>query len=261
MGGWWQRWRSRQEARALARRAIPEALWARTLERFPFLAARSAEDLTALRRLATLFLDRKEFSGANGLVVTDEMAVAIAAQACLPVLRLGLQAYDDFVGIVVHPAEVLARRVVTDEDGVVHHYDEVLAGEAMEGGPVMLSWADVSEAGELAQWGYNVVIHEFVHKLDMADGQADGMPPLPDRASRQQWRSVIEPAFEAFCREVDLGLDTFLDPYGSEALEEFFPVAAEAFFVAPQAFKLHHPELYTLFGGYFRQDPAAGLMG
>lgn len=242
----------------LARRAIPEALWARTLERFPFLAARSAEDLAALRRLATLFLDRKEFSGANGLVVTDEMAVAIAAQACLPVLRLGLHAYDDFVGIVVHPAEVLARRVVTDEDGVVHHYDEVLAGEAMEGGPVMLSWADVSEAGDLAQWGYNVVIHEFVHKLDMADGQADGMPPLPDRTSRQQWRSVIEPAYEAFCREVDLGLETFLDPYGSEAIEEFFPVAAEAFFVAPQAFRRHHPELYTLFAGYFRQDPAAG---
>lgn len=243
----------------LARRAIPEALWARTLERFPFLAARSAEDLAALRRLATLFLDRKEFSGANGLVVTDEMAVAIAAQACLPVLRLGLHAYDDFVGIVVHPAEVLARRVVTDEDGVVHHYDEVLAGEAMEGGPVMLSWADVSEAGELAQWGYNVVIHEFVHKLDMADGQADGMPPLPDRASRHQWRSVIEPAYEAFCREVALGLETFLDPYGGEALEEFFPVAAEAFFVAPQTFRLHHPELYTLFAGYFRQDPAAGV--
>ncbi|GIX25403.1 MULTISPECIES: M90 family metallopeptidase [Caldimonas] len=258
---WWQRWRSRVEARALARRAIPEPLWAHTLARYPFLAERSAEDLAALRRMATLFLDRKEFSGANGLVVTDEMAVAIAAQACLPVLHLGLQVYDDFVGIVVHPAEVVAHRVVTDEDGVVHHYDEVLAGEAMEGGPVMLSWADVSEAGELAQWGYNVVIHEFVHKLDMADGQADGMPPLPDRAARRQWRSVIEPAYEAFCRDVDQGLDTFLDPYGSESLEEFFPVAAEAFFVAASDFRRHHPELYGLFSGYFRQDPAAQTVG
>ena len=74
------------------------------------------------------------------------MAVAIAAQACLPVLRLGLRPYDGFVGIVVHPDEVQVRREFVDDDGVVHEYDDVLAGEAMEGGPVMLSWRDVSGA-------------------------------------------------------------------------------------------------------------------
>jgi MtfA peptidase len=256
MPGWWQRWQQRREARALSRRAIPDALWALTLARHPFLAERRADDREALRRLATLFLDRKEFTGANGLQVTDEMAVAIAAQACLPVLHLGLQAYDDFVGIVVHPAEVVARRVVTDADGVVHHYDEVLAGEAMEGGPVMLSWADVSEAGDLAEMGYNVVIHEFVHKLDMANGEADGVPPLPDRTTAETWRGTLQAAYDAFCRDVDEGFDTFLDPYGAQSLEEFFPVAAEAFFVAPVAFRQHHPTLYTLFASYFRQDPA-----
>jgi Mlc titration factor MtfA (ptsG expression regulator) len=167
-----------------------------------------------------------------------------------------LQVYDDFVGIVVHPAEVVARRVVTDEDGVVHHYDEVLAGEAMEGGPVMLSWDDVWQAGDLADVGYNVVIHEFVHKLDMANGAADGVPPLPDRRAAEAWLATLESAYEAFCREVDQGLETFLDPYGAQGLEEFFPVAAEAFFVAPLAFRTHHPDLYALFAGYFRQDPA-----
>ena len=256
MLGWWQRWQQRREARALSRRAIPDPLWALTLARHPFLAERHRDDREALRRLATLFLDRKEFTGANGLQVTDEMAVAIAAQACLPVLHLGLQAYDDFVGIVVHPAEVVARRVVTDEDGVVHHYDEVLAGEAMEGGPVMLSWADVSEAGDLAEMGYNVVIHEFVHKLDMANGEADGVPPLPDRTTAEAWLTTLQAAYDTFCRDVDEGFDTFLDPYGAQGLEEFFPVAAEAFFVAPLAFRQHHPDLYTLFAGYFRQDPA-----
>ncbi|HJV60518.1 MAG TPA: M90 family metallopeptidase, partial [Albitalea sp.] len=177
----WSGWRRRREQRTLERRAIPDALWQLTLLRYPFLARRDDADQAQLRRLATLFLAEKEFHGAQGLVVTDEIAVAIAAQACLPVLRLGLQLYAGFVGIVVHPDEVVAQREVMDEDGIVHQYDETLAGEAMGGGPVMLSWHDVQAAGESAEWGYNVVIHEFAHVLDMGDGEADGVPPLPDR--------------------------------------------------------------------------------
>ncbi|MGD9834639.1 MAG: M90 family metallopeptidase, partial [Piscinibacter sp.] len=164
IGQWWRR---RREARTLQRRAIPEALWALTMARFPFIARRSADDRQRLRELATLFLADKEFAGMQGLEVDDGMAVAIAAQACLPILRLGLPAYDGFKGIVVHPDVVVARREVMDEDGIVHHYDEELSGEAMEGGPVMLSWRDVEDAGDSAAWGYNVVVHEFAHVLDM----------------------------------------------------------------------------------------------
>ncbi len=150
MRGLLQRWQARREARALARRAIPDALWQLTLARMPFLAWRSAADLAELRRLASLFLDQKEFTGTRGLVVDDAMAVCIAAQAVLPVLRVGLAPYSGFVGIVVHADEVMARREVMDDDGVVHAYEEVLAGEAMDGGPVMLSWRDVEVAGETA---------------------------------------------------------------------------------------------------------------
>jgi len=189
---WVSHWCKRRDERVLRQRAIPEPLWQLTLARYPFLARRIADDLTALRELATLFLAQKEFHGAQGLAITDEIAVAIAAQACLPILKLGLGHYAGFVGIVVHPDEVVARREVMDEDGVVHHYDETLSGEAMEGGPVMLSWHDVEAAGESAEWGYNVVIHEFAHVLDMGDGLADGVPPLPDRAARQAWCEVID---------------------------------------------------------------------
>ena len=130
----WQRWQAHRETKALARRAIPDALWQLTLARLPFLAARPPEDVAELRRLASLFLDEKEFTGAGGLAVDDAMAVCIAAQAVLPVLRFGLSPYRSFVGIVVHPDEVVARREVTDDDGIVHAYDEVLTGEAMAGG-------------------------------------------------------------------------------------------------------------------------------
>jgi Mlc titration factor MtfA (ptsG expression regulator) len=255
--GWWQRLRRRSEQRALERRAIPEQIWQLTLARYPFLARRDALDLIELRRLSSLFLDSKEFSGAHGLQVSDHMAVAIAAQACLPVLRLGLRPYDGFIGIVVHPDEVQVRREFVDDDGVVHEYDDVLAGEAMEGGPVMLSWSDVSAAGESADWGYNVVVHEFAHVLDMGDGLADGIPPLPGNAERRHWEAVLMADYEAFCTRVDAGEDTVLDPYGAESPEEFFAVASEAFFVVPMDMRDEHPALYALLAGYYQQDPAA----
>jgi Mlc titration factor MtfA (ptsG expression regulator) len=248
-----RRWRNR---RTLERRPIPDALWAATLARFPFLARLGHDDAQRLREMSTLFLAGKEFSGAQGLIVTDDMAVAIAAQACLPILHLGLDWYDGFVGIVIHAGEVLARREVMDEDGVVHHYEEPLSGEAMEGGPVTLSWQDVAEAGSSAEWGYNVVIHEFAHVLDMRDGQADGVPPQASRAARAQWQAVLVAQYDAFCIRLDAGEDTVLDPYGAEAPSEFFAVACEAFFVAPLDLQAEHAEVYALLKQFFQQDPA-----
>lgn len=254
--GWLSRLRAQREQRIVRRRAISNELWLETLASLPFLARWSVADLESLRRLTSLFLDEKEFSGAGGLEVTDAMAVRIAAQACLPVLRLGLQPYRSFVGIVVHPDEVVAKREVMDDDGVVHHYDEVLSGEAMEGGPLMLSWTDVHQAGESADWAYNVVIHEFAHVIDMGDGEPDGVPPLPGTELRQRWRTVLEAEYDTFCRWTDDGRDTVLDPYGATEVGEFFAVAVEAFFVASRDMREEHPELYALFVDYFEQDPA-----
>ncbi len=250
---WLKRWRT---ARTLERRPIPDALWQLTLARFPFLQQADGADAARLRDLATLFLADKEFNGAGGLQIDDAMAVAIAAQACLPVLHLGLEWYDGFVGIVVHADAVLARREVADETGVVHEYDEELAGEAMQGGPVMLSWQDVDDAGESAEVAYNVVIHEFAHVLDMRDGLADGVPPLPSRDARREWLDILTPAYDDFCARIDAGEDTLLDPYGAEAPEEFFAVASEAFFVAPVAFAAEHPDLQALLSGFYRQHPS-----
>lgn len=253
IGAWWRQWRS---ARTLERRAIPDPLWQLTLARFPFIASRTADDRHRLRELSTLFLAEKEFAGMQGLEVDDGMAVAIAAQACLPILRLGLAHYDAFKGIVVHPDVVVARREVMDEDGVVHHYDEELSGEAMQGGPVMLSWRDVADAGDSAAWGYNVVVHEFAHVLDMRDGVPDGVPLLPDRAARERWLGVLEPQWQDFCARVDAGEETLIDPYGAEAIDEFFAVSSEVFFVDAPALRAEHPALYQLLASYYRQDPA-----
>lgn len=250
----WRRWRDR---RTLARRPIPDVMWQATLAHYPFLASLDADDGQRLRDMATFFLAQKEFTGAGGLEVTDDMAVTIAAQACLPVLELGLHWYDSFVTIVLHPDEVVANREVTDEFGVVHEYEEALVGEALGDGPMMLSWRGVTDAAETGGPAYNVVIHEFAHVIELRAGSADGIPPLPDAASREHWRRVIEASHLRFIRRLEAGLTTVLDPYGAESASEFFAVACEGFFVAGAALRNDDPYLYELLSGFFRQDPAA----
>ncbi|MEX8494200.1 zinc-dependent peptidase [Sphaerotilus sp.] len=256
---WLDAWRARRAQRVLNKRAIPDELWLETLRAYPFLKRRPLQDLLSLRELATLFLSEKEFSTAGELELTDAMAVAVAAQACVPVLHLpgGLSLYGGFVGIVLHPQEVVVQRRWSDEAGVVHSGDEVLAGEAMEGGPVMLSWQDVQMAGEpdRAEDGYNVVIHEFIHVLDMRHGGIDGMPALPNRAMRERWLDVMARALAQHTAEVAAEQPTWLDPYAAQGPEEFFPVTAEAFFVAPDGLHAEFPEVYALLHQYFEQDP------
>lgn len=268
----WRRLRNSRAAHLLpgAARPIPDGLWLATLDTYPFLRERPENEVAHLRLLSSHFLGSKEFHGAQGLQVTDAMAVAIAAQACLPLLHFGppseaLAWYGDFVGIVVHADEVVARREAVDDAGVVHFYNEVLSGEAMDQGPVMLSWHDVAHAGASAQDGYNVVVHEFVHKIDMCNGAPDGCPPLPPgfmgthsaREARAAWFAVLQPAYDNFREQVIIaerfgGVAPWLDPYGAESIDEFFAVACEAYFVNRSRFSAEFSDLVPLFDAFFR---------
>ena len=250
---------------------IPDALWRQTLTHYPFLAQRTVDEKRRLRNLASRFLAHKEFTGAQGLVVTDEMAVAVAAQACLPLLywgSKGLRLYDDFRGIVLHPGAMLARREIRDAAGVVHYYSEALSGEAMQGGPVTLSWDDVASSGALAALGHNVVIHEFVHKIDMRDGTANGCPPLPSRTAQAAWLATMKPAYEKFKNQVAMaerfgGMGStgeshdaaspapWLNAYGATAPAEFFAVTSEAYFVNRARFEKDFADLTKLFDSFY----------
>jgi Mlc titration factor MtfA (ptsG expression regulator) len=275
LGKWWHSWR--QPTRP-AVSAMAQELWQDTLQAYRFLTELNDVEQRLLRQLCTEFLAQKEFHGAQGLVVTDAMALAIAAQACLPLLHLSpgmsvrrlLRWYDDFVGIVLHPDEVLAKRAAVDDFGIVHEYQELLAGEAMDQGPVMLNWHDVAGSDASAARGYNLVIHEFAHKLDLRDGLADGCPPLPrgflgtTRAApaRAAWFAVLEPAYRAFRERVIIaerfgGSPPWLDHYAAESVPEFFAVACEAYFVQRKRFTQEFPDLVPLFDAFFR--PASSI--
>ncbi len=234
---------------------VPDALWAQTVSALPFLEALAVDEKKKLKTLVEQFLAEKEFSVASGLELSDEICVAIAAQGCLPILELGLNAYRDWVGIVVYPDEFVVPRRIEDESGIVHEFDDVLSGEAWEGGPLIISWHDAQMAGA----GYNVVIHEFAHKLDMLNGEADGMPALHSGMTEEEWDRIFLAAYDDFCRRVDSGEETVIDPYASDDPAEFFAVLSENFFELPDVVDREYPALYALLRAYYRQDPLSRL--
>ncbi len=277
---WVQSWLPRHRRQVAA---LPERLWQATLESHPFLQVLTAPEKETLRLLVAHFLQEKEFHGAHGLNITDPMAITIAAQACLPLLHIpgpgqtrvgadrldALNWYDDFVGIVVQPGAAVAQREITDASGVVHRYREALAGEAMQGGPVMLSWSEIQRAPAAAAEGSNVVIHEFIHKMDMRGtrvGQpADGAPDwshgclgsLSGEAARAHWRETMNEAYQNFREALSMaerfGAEhPWLDAYGATHPGEFFAVTCEAYFVNRPRFGQEFPALLKLYDGFFK---------
>jgi Mlc titration factor MtfA (ptsG expression regulator) len=240
-------WRQRRADRL----DIPESLWEEVEAGLPFLGHLNPDERGHLRQLAREFIAEKQWSGAQGLQLTPRIQLAIALQACLPILHLGLAWYAGWVGIVVYPGDFIIPRKMIDEDGVVHEFDDEVMGEAWYGGPVLISWFEHPEDAD----GINVVIHEFAHKLDMKSGEADGMPPLHAGMSRKRWSEAMTAAFDDFQRRVDSGEETPLDPYGAELPTEFFAVASEAFFEAPALLRAEYPEVYGQLRSFYCQDP------
>jgi MtfA peptidase len=246
-----RRWR---RSRILRNNRLDEATWRQTLARYRFLIGLSDSERERLRELVTVFLHEKQVQGAGGLELDDAMRMAIAVQACILLLHLPDGWYDDWVEVIVYPDEFVPQVEWEDEYGVVHVGSEVRAGEAWLRGPVILSWAEIGE--DFAD-GMNVAIHEFAHKLDMLNGDADGYPPLHAGMDRVRWKEAFSAAYEHLCREVDAGRPTAIDPYAAEAPGEFFAVVSEAFIERPEIVRSAYLPVYDQLAAFYRQDPYA----
>jgi len=252
-------------------RIAPE-LWTRVLQAHPFLAVLDETEREQLLARAAWLLASKNLNGARGLRLDDFMRLSIAAQAALPILNLAPALYEGWDEIIVYPEGFSIPRVQQDDVGVVHEYDEAAAGEAWEGGPVILSWADTLPGAG----AFNVVIHEFAHKLDLSSGHADGMPALGAHRdlSPRTWRQVLDDSLERFTAALDAveaaiprhidpeseAADAWygqlpLDPYAATDEAEFFAVSSEHFFVDPGPLAQALPQWYELLRAYYRQDP------
>ncbi|MBK1718283.1 zinc-dependent peptidase [Thiocystis violacea] len=252
LGRWW---RSRHLERERAR--FSDRDWERAWRRLPLLAGLEPLAVERLKELALLFLRAKTLEPVQGLRVTAEMELTLALQACLPVLELGLDWYRGWYAVILYPDEFVPEHEVMGEDGVVWTEREARSGEAWEQGPVILSWADV-DAGRRRD-GYNVVIHEMAHKLDLRDGVANGCPPPHAGMSASEWKRAFSRAYADLCRRVDAGEETEMDPYAAESPAEFFAVASEAFFEIPARLAEVYPDVSRQLAHFYRQDPLARL--
>ncbi|MEJ2509553.1 MAG: zinc-dependent peptidase [Gammaproteobacteria bacterium] len=252
MWGALRRWRRR---RILRRHAIAESLWRSVCAGLPLLQGLDGPALSRLRELATVFLHDKAVYGARGFELDDAMRVAIAAQACLPILHLDLDYYDNWYSIIVYPDAFVAEREEVDGIGVVHRTRHALSGESWQRGPMVLAWTDVCPGPPPYGEASNVVVHECAHKLDMIDGAANGLPPLHRGMDVRAWSAAFSAAYAQLQRDLaEVGVGA-LDPYAAHSPAEFFAVASEAFFMAPHALRGALPVVYEQLIAYYRQDP------
>ncbi len=221
------------------------------------------EEKKRLQDLIRIFIAEKDWLGCNGLELTDEIRVTIAAHACLLILELPNEYYRNVESIYVYPTTVLSPegspgffevRTTPVEGPMPIH------GEAHHRGPVILVWDAVKHETRHPEHGHNVVYHEFAHKLDMLDGGADGTPPLTTPEEYERWREVCSNEYLELCDKVDHGEPTFLDEYAATNETEFFAVVTEYFFTTPEDMKHYHPKLYRVLQDFYRQDPAEKML-
>lgn len=266
-GPWW----ARQRRQRLGNTPFPAA-WRKLLrQQFPLYNHLPPPLQHRLQAMVQVFVAEKPIIGCQGLTVTDEMRVLIAAQACVPVLALHgrterLNPYPELRHVLLYPGPFVVEAKHHQPGGVVSEGREVRLGESWQEGVVVLSWPDVQAGARCGQWraaapaadnalGHNVVIHEFAHQLDQETGPANGAPALRKGQSAQTWAQVFQREYEDLRWLADAGEATLIDPYGASAPEEFFAVVSEAFFMTPAALQAQHPALHDQLQAYYGLNP------
>ncbi|MEO6974510.1 MAG: M90 family metallopeptidase [Gallionella sp.] len=245
-----RRWNLR---RILRRNQIPQPVWHGVTRQIKVLQGLDAVQMAHLRELTTWFLHSKGINGVQGLEVTFEMRVAVAAQACLLILNLDTDYFDDWVEVVLYPDAFRVNHQRVDALGLLHNEANELTGEAWLRGPVVLSWADVERDSYHSQSGHNVVLHEFAHKLDGLNGVANGLPPLRRGMKLKKWAEDFSVAYDALCMQVVAGEAACINPYAATNPAEFFAVTTEYFFTAPDILKNCYPGVHEQLALFYRQ--------
>lgn len=210
-----------------------------------------------LLELTAAAVRRLRWEAAVGIELDDEIRVVIAAHVAIMGLCLPDDALLSARGVLVQPDDVMMHGEWEVVDGIVSSESTRVSGLTDHNGPIMISWDALVEDVEHPGDGRNLVVHEFAHHLDALDGVSDGTPPMDDDL-RARWIPVCAEAYELAAH--GRGGDS-LDEYAGVNPAEFFAVACEAFFDAPEVLRDEHPELYALFVEYFGIDWAERFDG
>lgn len=233
--------------RLLRHSPLPHHIWHSVTRKIIVLHSLDAVQMAHLRELTTWFLHKKVINGVQGLEVTLAMRITVAAQACLLILNLDIDYFDNWVEVVLYPGAFKVHHDQADAIGLVHNDVSVLSGESWLRGPVILSWPDVERDSYHSHPGHNVVLHEFAHKLDGLDGAMNGLPPLRSGMSRKRWAADLSGAYAVLQHDLASGRHACINPYAATNPAEFFAVLSEYFFTAPHILKAACPNAYRQF--------------
>ena len=247
---WWIE-RRRQRLRALP---FPAA-WRRVLRRRVPAVARLPADLQQrLKGHIQVFVAEKPFIGCDGQVISDEVRVTIAAQACLLLLgQARPPIYPRLRQVLVYPGAFVVERDQPVAGGVLRPQRRALSGESWSQGQVVLGWAEVLAGAADAGDGQNLVIHEFAHQIDQDKGVADGRPWLPSRRHGRRWAQVMDEAFQRLQQQPS----ALIGAYAASEPAEFFAVTSELFFEQPQALAAEEPLVYRELALLYQVHPLA----
>lgn len=224
-------------------------------QRMPYFRQMPADLQLQLKQHIQVFISEKSFVGCNGIEITDEIRVTIAAQACLLLLNRKTDYYPKLKTILIYPSAFLKEQNQRSADGVQYTRKVALSGESWDFGKIVLSWQDSLHGAELPNDGHNVVIHEFAHQLDQENGKANGAPILGKGQNYQCWSQVFSQQFEILRKQAASGTPSIFDYYGATEPAEFFAVVSEVFFEKSTQFYQQHPALYRQLTDYYKVDP------
>jgi MtfA peptidase len=217
----------------------------------------NSDDQAELRGHIQIFLNEKEFEGFDGLEITDEIKVTIAAQACILLLHRETDYYPTLHTILVYPHPFYSQIKHRLEGGIIEEGEQGRLGESWYRGPVILAWDDVQLSAHDYNDGHNVVFHEFAHQLDSESGANEGTPLLPERSMYIAWARVLSEEYQELLDHLKHHHKSDIDAYGATNPSEFFAVVTEYFFEKPNQLKMRHPELYEQFKNFYKLDTAS----
>ncbi|WP_317627717.1 zinc-dependent peptidase [Halotalea alkalilenta] len=243
------------------RHPLPERLWREVVDQLPIAHGLDETQRALLGKRAWRLLHELRLTlPVDG---TDwPLAERLRLSAQIALLALGWEdgesAFANVHEVVVVPDAFTREVVEVDEYGVTHEYVDERVGETSYQGPVVVSLADVEHSGEWS--GFNVIIHEFCHKLDMGNSEdVDGLPPLPPGLSAKTWHQVFSVVWQDLNDRLAHDEPTPIDDYAASHPGECFAVCSEYFFTAPDILAEAYPDLYTLLSRYYGQDPLPRL--
>lgn len=195
----------------------------------------------------TDFLNGIKITGINTTLSNQDLLL-VASGAVIPVFNFPAWEYRNLKEVLLY-ADTFNRDF--ESEGNTDRNILGMVGTGYLEGKMLLSQRALHDSFLNQTDKHNTVIHEFVHLIDKADGDTDGVPAV---LLQQQyiipWLEMIHTEMQ----KIKAG-QSDIDPYAYTNKTEFFAVVAEYFFERPDLLKVQHPQLFNMLQQMFGTTP------